>query len=88
MTAGGLIRSVKKLIGVLVLLIFGLSVLAVNAQQLFMGNMRQKCVLMPFSSNMTDTSFTSNHGNDTGTSNFNFQKHINDPGIKMILICV
>lgn len=87
MTAGAVIQSVKKLAGVLVLMMFGLSVLAVIGLQLFFGNLRHKCVLMPFPSNMTDTSLTvSYHGNDTGSSNFYFQKHINDPGMKMVSI--
>uniref|UniRef100_I3JRR2 Sodium channel protein n=1 Tax=Oreochromis niloticus TaxID=8128 RepID=I3JRR2_ORENI len=59
---GALIQSVKKLADVMILTVFCLSVFALIGLQLFMGNLRQKCVLMPppFLSNHT-LSVTENH---------------------------
>uniref|UniRef100_A0A669BG02 Sodium channel protein n=1 Tax=Oreochromis niloticus TaxID=8128 RepID=A0A669BG02_ORENI len=63
---GALIQSVKKLADVMILTVFCLSVFALIGLQLFMGNLRQKCVLMPppFLSNHTcnpSLSVTENH---------------------------
>uniref|UniRef100_A0A3B5QDP6 Sodium channel protein n=1 Tax=Xiphophorus maculatus TaxID=8083 RepID=A0A3B5QDP6_XIPMA len=44
---GALIQSVKKLRDVMILTVFCLSVFALIGLQLFMGNLRQKCVLIP-----------------------------------------
>uniref|UniRef100_A0A4W6ESW9 Sodium channel protein n=1 Tax=Lates calcarifer TaxID=8187 RepID=A0A4W6ESW9_LATCA len=44
---GALIQSVKKLADVMILTVFCLSVFALIGLQLFMGNLRQKCVLIP-----------------------------------------
>lgn len=41
---GALIQSVKKLADVMILTVFCLSVFALIGLQLFMGNLRQKCV--------------------------------------------
>ncbi|KAM4821260.1 LOW QUALITY PROTEIN: sodium channel protein type 11 subunit alpha [Thomomys bottae] len=41
---GALLRSVKKLVDVMVLTLFCLSIFALVGQQLFMGNLSQKCV--------------------------------------------
>ncbi|KAM3877860.1 sodium channel, voltage gated, type VIII, alpha subunit b [Diretmus argenteus] len=49
---GALIQSVKKLSDVMILTVFCLSVFALIGLQLFMGNLRQKCVVWPI--NMTD----------------------------------
>uniref|UniRef100_A0A3Q4HP83 Sodium channel protein n=1 Tax=Neolamprologus brichardi TaxID=32507 RepID=A0A3Q4HP83_NEOBR len=85
---GALIQSVKKLADVMILTVFCLSVFALIGLQLFMGNLRQKCVLMPppFLSNHTsdsnlNTSFYGNdtYSNNTGTSNFDFYEYINNP---------
>uniref|UniRef100_A0A3Q3X2T2 Sodium channel protein n=1 Tax=Mola mola TaxID=94237 RepID=A0A3Q3X2T2_MOLML len=43
---GALIQSVKKLADVMILTVFCLSVFALIGLQLFMGNLRQKCVLL------------------------------------------
>ncbi|KAG7232155.1 hypothetical protein INR49_009495 [Caranx melampygus] len=60
-----------------------------QSQKLFMGNLRQKCVLMPpvLHNHTTEISYHGNntdgnhiHGNDTGSSDFDFYKYINDPG--------
>uniref|UniRef100_A0A672T367 Sodium channel protein n=1 Tax=Sinocyclocheilus grahami TaxID=75366 RepID=A0A672T367_SINGR len=45
---GALIQSVKKLSDVMILTVFCLSVFALIGLQLFMGNLRQKCVIWPF----------------------------------------
>uniref|UniRef100_A0A8C1QHA3 Sodium channel protein n=1 Tax=Cyprinus carpio TaxID=7962 RepID=A0A8C1QHA3_CYPCA len=47
---GALIQSVKKLSDVMILTVFCLSVFALIGLQLFMGNLRQKCVIWPFNS--------------------------------------
>ncbi|XP_026220907.1 sodium channel protein type 4 subunit alpha B-like isoform X2 [Anabas testudineus] len=73
MTAGALIQSVKKLTGVFILTMFGLSILAMIGLQLFMGNLKHKCVVKPFPSNMTDSSFT------FSSFDFDFQTHIDHP---------
>ncbi|XP_054641549.1 sodium channel, voltage gated, type VIII, alpha subunit b isoform X3 [Dunckerocampus dactyliophorus] len=49
---GALIQSVKKLSDVMILTVFCLSVFALIGLQLFMGNLRQKCVFWPI--NVTD----------------------------------
>lgn len=77
MTAGALIRSVKKLAGVFILTMFGLSILALIGLQLFMGNLRHKCIVIPLPSNMTDT---------FGYQTYDFQNQIKDPGTMMVVI--
>ncbi|XP_015226037.1 PREDICTED: sodium channel protein type 8 subunit alpha-like [Cyprinodon variegatus] len=49
---GALIQSVKKLSDVMILTVFCLSVFALIGLQLFMGNLRHKCVFWPI--NMTE----------------------------------
>lgn len=44
---GALIQSVKKLSDVMILTVFCLSVFALIGLQLFMGNLRNKCVFWP-----------------------------------------
>lgn len=81
---GALIQSVKKLADVMILTVFCLSVFALIGLQLFMGNLRQKCVLMPplllgnrtFGINFGNKS----HENDTEVDSFNLTEHINNPG--------
>uniref|UniRef100_A0A8D2ZF42 Sodium channel protein n=1 Tax=Scophthalmus maximus TaxID=52904 RepID=A0A8D2ZF42_SCOMX len=53
---GALIQSVKKLSDVMILTVFCLSVFALIGLQLFMGNLRQKCVRLPIASNATNGS--------------------------------
>ncbi|XP_034448726.1 sodium channel protein type 4 subunit alpha B isoform X2 [Hippoglossus hippoglossus] len=89
---GALIQSVKKLADVMILTVFCLSVFALIGLQLFMGNLKQKCVLIPpllrnnssdvdpktfYHGNITLSNQTC--GNDTGTSNFDFYEYINNP---------
>ncbi|NP_037310.2 sodium channel protein type 4 subunit alpha isoform X1 [Rattus norvegicus] len=63
---GALIQSVKKLSDVMILTVFCLSVFALVGLQLFMGNLRQKCVRWPPPMNDTNTTW---YGNDTWYSN-------------------
>uniref|UniRef100_A0A8D2ISN7 Ion transport domain-containing protein n=1 Tax=Varanus komodoensis TaxID=61221 RepID=A0A8D2ISN7_VARKO len=51
---GALIQSVKKLSDVMILTVFCLSVFALIGLQLFMGNLRQKCLLWPLSNSGLD----------------------------------
>ncbi|XP_036400939.1 sodium channel, voltage-gated, type I-like, alpha isoform X2 [Megalops cyprinoides] len=82
---GALIQSVKKLSDVMILTVFCLSVFALIGLQLFMGNLRQKCIKMPL------PNMTLDHGmgdwNSTGDFNgtdfnatkpFNWTDYIND----------
>nr|XP_014348356.1 PREDICTED: sodium channel protein type 4 subunit alpha-like isoform X2 [Latimeria chalumnae] len=62
---GALIQSVKKLSDVMILTVFCLSVFALIGLQLFMGNLRQKCVIWPPPFNDTWTDFDLGMGNDT-----------------------
>uniref|UniRef100_A0A8B9TEG2 Sodium channel protein n=1 Tax=Anas platyrhynchos TaxID=8839 RepID=A0A8B9TEG2_ANAPL len=50
---GALIQSVKKLSDVMILTVFCLSVFALIGLQLFMGNLRNKCVIWPINVNET-----------------------------------
>ncbi|XP_030397221.1 sodium channel protein type 4 subunit alpha [Gopherus evgoodei] len=90
---GALIQSVKKLSDVMILTVFCLSVFALVGLQLFMGNLRQKCVRWPPPINDTlqedffgmdnDTFANSTlYGNTTGLSNGTFDRdsYINDEG--------
>ncbi|XP_011491046.1 sodium channel protein type 4 subunit alpha B isoform X1 [Oryzias latipes] len=80
---GALIQSVKKLGDVMVLTVFCLSVFALIGLQLFMGNLRQKCVLMPsdFSSSSDgfNSSFYDNDTNGDNSTGFDYHEHINNP---------
>ncbi|XP_077370619.1 sodium channel protein type 2 subunit alpha-like isoform X1 [Festucalex cinctus] len=90
---GALIQSVKKLSDVMILTVFCLSVFALIGLQLFMGNLRQKCVRLPINGNDTNSSSTvaddmflfngslaeinDTFLNSTGSS-FNWTEYIND----------
>uniref|UniRef100_A0AAQ4RJB4 Sodium channel protein n=1 Tax=Gasterosteus aculeatus aculeatus TaxID=481459 RepID=A0AAQ4RJB4_GASAC len=86
---GALIQSVKKLADVMILTVFCLSVFALIGLQLFMGNLRQKCVLISpllLSNNISDSIIgTGYHGdnntksNHTGRGDFDYSEHINNP---------
>uniref|UniRef100_A0A4W6BPG8 Sodium channel protein n=1 Tax=Lates calcarifer TaxID=8187 RepID=A0A4W6BPG8_LATCA len=87
---GALIQSVKKLSDVMILTVFCLSVFALIGLQLFMGNLRQKCVRLPVASNATDSSNITN----TTTNSFNWTEYISDennyyylPGRRDALLC-
>ncbi|XP_072298967.1 sodium channel protein type 4 subunit alpha B [Eucyclogobius newberryi] len=92
---GALIQSVKKLSDVMILTVFCLSVFALIGLQLFMGNLRQKCVLaLPNKGTMDNgngtavngSSFdlygnsTTFNGNGThGQDDFDYYEFINNP---------
>uniref|UniRef100_A0A3P9MN48 Sodium channel protein n=1 Tax=Oryzias latipes TaxID=8090 RepID=A0A3P9MN48_ORYLA len=95
---GALIQSVKKLSDVMILTVFCLSVFALIGLQLFMGNLRQKCVRRP--TNATNSSATLNdtvyyNGSfNMENSTFNWTEYINDesnyyylPGRRDALLC-
>lgn len=44
---GALVQSVKKMVDVMILTVFALAVFALIGLQLFMGNLRNKCVRWP-----------------------------------------
>ncbi|KAM6951086.1 sodium channel protein type 4 subunit alpha A [Aplochiton taeniatus] len=50
---GALIQSVKKMVDVMILTVFALAVFALIGLQLFMGNLRNKCVRWPLPTNET-----------------------------------
>uniref|UniRef100_A0A3P8TAK4 Sodium channel protein n=1 Tax=Amphiprion percula TaxID=161767 RepID=A0A3P8TAK4_AMPPE len=75
---GALIQSVKKLSDVMILTVFCLSVFALIGLQLFMGNLRQKCVIWPI--NMTEQTLAN------GSRGFDWGEYImND---FFVLLCV
>uniref|UniRef100_A0A673HXF7 Sodium channel protein n=1 Tax=Sinocyclocheilus rhinocerous TaxID=307959 RepID=A0A673HXF7_9TELE len=80
---GALIQSVKKLADVMILTVFCLSVFALIGLQLFMGNLRQKCVKSFEWSNSDNLTMLFNHtdinGTETANSTFNFQEYIENP---------
>ncbi|KAI7807240.1 putative sodium channel [Triplophysa rosa] len=83
---GALIQSVKKLSDVMILTVFCLSVFALIGLQLFMGNLRHKCVIWPI--NQTET-FLAN-----GSRGFDFNEYIMNetnfyflPGMLDALLC-
>ncbi|XP_075437097.1 sodium channel protein type 4 subunit alpha isoform X2 [Ascaphus truei] len=91
---GALMQSVKKLSDVMILTVFCLAVFALIGLQLFMGNLRQKCVRWPPPDELfqfyNDTAFNSTlydgnstFYNDTAMfSNYSFDKgaYLNDEG--------
>uniref|UniRef100_A0A8C0G2H6 Sodium channel protein n=1 Tax=Chelonoidis abingdonii TaxID=106734 RepID=A0A8C0G2H6_CHEAB len=62
---GALIQSVKKLSDVMILTVFCLSVFALIGLQLFMGNLRHKCLLWPLNVSSSENRFASFFINDT-----------------------
>ncbi|KAM9431252.1 sodium channel protein type 8 subunit alpha-like isoform 7-T8 [Salvelinus alpinus] len=67
---GALIQSVKKLSDVMILTVFCLGVFALIGLQLFMGNLRQKCVIWPINST---ENFLAN-----GSIGFDWDEYINN----------
>nr|XP_015818233.2 sodium channel protein type 4 subunit alpha A [Nothobranchius furzeri]XP_054605320.1 sodium channel protein type 4 subunit alpha A [Nothobranchius furzeri]XP_054605321.1 sodium channel protein type 4 subunit alpha A [Nothobranchius furzeri] len=87
---GALIQSVKKMSDVMVLTVFALAVFALIGLQLFMGNLRQKCIRWPILMNETEFFITTSDFNDTfnfstmndtvySNSTFNFTEYIENP---------
>ncbi|KAF6362150.1 sodium voltage-gated channel alpha subunit 3 [Rhinolophus ferrumequinum] len=84
---GALIQSVKKLSDVMILTVFCLSVFALIGLQLFMGNLRNKCLQWPPSDSAFEsstTSFFNGTMDSNGTfvnvtmSTFNWKDYIED----------
>ncbi|XP_061464579.1 sodium channel protein type 3 subunit alpha-like isoform X2 [Rhineura floridana] len=82
---GALIQSVKKLSDVMILTVFCLSVFALIGLQLFMGNLRHKCLIWPpdnstFESNTTSyfSSTIAENGTfvNTTSSTFDWEQYI------------
>ncbi|XP_023805324.1 sodium channel protein type 4 subunit alpha A isoform X3 [Oryzias latipes] len=66
-----LIQSVKKMVDVMVLTVFALAVFALVGLQLFMGNLRQKCVRWPILTNETTSEFLNSSSTFNHTVDFN-----------------
>ncbi|XP_048053583.1 sodium channel protein type 4 subunit alpha B [Megalobrama amblycephala] len=78
---GALIQSVKKLADVMILTVFCLSVFALIGLQLFMGNLRQKCVRWPLPSNLTMLyNHTDINGTEAANSTFSWEEYLENPG--------
>ncbi|KAM9033889.1 sodium channel protein type 3 subunit alpha isoform 5-T5 [Sarcophilus harrisii] len=84
---GALIQSVKKLSDVMILTVFCLSVFALIGLQLFMGNLRNKCLQWPPGNSTFETNITSYYNNtidingtsvNTTMSTFNWKEYIED----------
>lgn len=75
---GALIQSVKKLSDVMILTVFCLSVFALIGLQLFMGNLRNKCVVWPI--NFNDSYL------ENGTKGFDWDEYINNKS-RWALLC-
>lgn len=69
---------------VMILTVFCLSVFALIGLQLFMGNLRQKCVLMvpPLDTlaGALNASSYSNNTDDGNSTHFDYNEYINNPG--------
>ncbi|XP_058476873.1 sodium channel protein type 4 subunit alpha A isoform X1 [Solea solea] len=72
---GALIQSVKKMVDVMILTVFALAVFALVGLQLFMGNLRQKCVRWPIDTNNTMDMNQTTYSNST----FDFLQYIENP---------
>uniref|UniRef100_A0AAQ5X5S5 Sodium channel protein n=1 Tax=Amphiprion ocellaris TaxID=80972 RepID=A0AAQ5X5S5_AMPOC len=84
---GALIQSVKKLSDVMILTVFCLSVFALIGLQLFMGNLRQKCVRLPVAANASNSSGDISAWEYNATnSSFDWIEYINNKS-KDALLC-
>ncbi|KAL7991669.1 hypothetical protein Chor_015925, partial [Crotalus horridus] len=88
---GALIQSVKKLSDVMILTLFCLSVFALIGLQLFMGNLRHKCLFWPLSNASYDDTYFMKYYNGT---EFMWSKYIENKdhfyfleGAKDALLC-
>ncbi|XP_057193158.1 sodium channel, voltage-gated, type I like, alpha b isoform X2 [Triplophysa rosa] len=91
---GALIQSVKKLSDVMILTVFCLSVFALIGLQLFMGNLRQKCIRRPLGNVTENTTALLNFGSELHNYTFNWTEYISDtsnyyylPGRRDALLC-
>ncbi|OXB72790.1 UNVERIFIED_CONTAM: hypothetical protein H355_002176 [Colinus virginianus] len=72
---GALIQSVKKLSDVMILTVFCLSVFALIGLQLFMGNLKNKCLLWPSRNSTSFEKYLAPYFNDT---EFDWAAYIED----------
>uniref|UniRef100_A0A3B5MX17 Sodium channel protein n=1 Tax=Xiphophorus couchianus TaxID=32473 RepID=A0A3B5MX17_9TELE len=91
---GALIQSVKKLRDVMILTVFCLSVFALIGLQLFMGNLRQKCVLIPplLRNDTSEGTFNISFHENNSNANINLSLCLTDnyyylPGQLDALLC-
>ena len=80
---GALIQSVKKMVDVMVLTVFALAVFALVGLQLFMGNLRQKCIRWPLANDTLVDSFSNAvalNGSLASNNTFNFGEYIENTG--------
>ncbi|XP_063174347.1 sodium channel protein type 3 subunit alpha isoform X24 [Candoia aspera] len=84
---GALIQSVKKLSDVMILTVFCLSVFALIGLQLFMGNLRHKCLIWPPDNSTFEINITSYFNSTMGengtfvnmtVTTFNWEEYIED----------
>ncbi|XP_034988632.2 sodium channel protein type 3 subunit alpha isoform X2 [Zootoca vivipara] len=81
---GALIQSVKKLSDVMILTVFCLSVFALIGLQLFMGNLRHKCLIWPPENFTFEINFNNSTVGENGTfvntteSTFDWEEYIEE----------
>nr|XP_028603312.1 sodium channel protein type 2 subunit alpha isoform X3 [Podarcis muralis] len=81
---GALIQSVKKLSDVMILTVFCLSVFALIGLQLFMGNLRHKCLIWPPENFTFESDFNNSTVGENGTfvntteSTFDWEEYIEE----------
>uniref|UniRef100_A0A8C1I4U5 Sodium channel protein n=1 Tax=Cyprinus carpio carpio TaxID=630221 RepID=A0A8C1I4U5_CYPCA len=78
---GALIQSVKKMVNVMILTLFALAVFALIGLQLFMGNLRHKCIRWPIANSTIFDDYNSTMVNDTTlniTDTFDFKAYIDN----------
>ncbi|XP_056101961.1 sodium channel protein type 4 subunit alpha A [Rhinichthys klamathensis goyatoka] len=78
---GALIQSVKKMVDVMILTVFALAVFALIGLQLFMGNLRHKCIRWPIPNSTIFDVYNSTMANDTTlnvTDTFDFKAYISN----------
>lgn len=85
-TVVAFVQSVKRLAHVAVLTVFWLSIFSMIALQIFMGSLRQKCIIMPWHRNLTsDFTLADYYFNETGNPDFEFDSYISSPGMMMMI---
>uniref|UniRef100_A0A8C2ENJ7 Sodium channel protein n=1 Tax=Cyprinus carpio TaxID=7962 RepID=A0A8C2ENJ7_CYPCA len=78
---GALIQSVKKMVDVMILTLFALAVFALIGLQLFMGNLRHKCIRWPIPNSTIFDDYNATMVNDTTlnvTDTFDFKAYIDN----------
>ncbi|TSK14520.1 Sodium channel protein type 4 subunit alpha A [Bagarius yarrelli] len=84
---GALIQSVKKMVDVMILTVFALAVFALIGLQLFMGNLRNKCIRWPISnSTMDDYNSTLVYNNTFINTTFDFTAYIENEAGKTYML--